>query len=269
MVINELSYPFKAVDKSCIQSLFSNEYNGLIVRGFLSSDEIEFLRKTYNSYPADAYEVYAGFNSLPRPFDHIKNRSPKNYEIEAAYFSNTLRSHGFDECFRNRLSEISKDYLIHFNDQSGSLTRSLTWASIRELKPDKGSFEIHCGRLFQHLNEEFFSFFSKSAEVDSQLAFLIMLQRPENECDIEVFDLTWSASSTKLDKNTLVSNSGEKIDVNKIPSEKIILNEGDLLLFDEGNYWHKVSHFSGNMSRLSFGGFITKIIGRDGVLVWS
>lgn len=269
MVIKELSYPIKVAEKSCITSLFSNEYNALIIRNFLGVDDIKFLRDTYNRYPGGAYEVYSGFNALPRPFDHIRNSPPEKYEIEAAYFSNTMMSNGFDDYFKNRLSEISRDFIIQFNDQSGSLTKSLTWASIRELKPEKGSFEIHCGRLFQHLNEEFFSFFSKSAEVDSQLAFLIMLQRPENECDIEVFDLTWYESSTKLDKNTLVSISGEKIDVNKIPSERINLGEGDLLLFDEGNYWHKVSHFTDNMSRLSFGGFITKIIGGDEVLVWS
>jgi hypothetical protein len=253
---------------SLLESIHNGSYDVVIKRNFFSKEECRQLVNLYNNIRSDAFTVYDGYKAIPRPFDKIGATDHSIYEHEASIYTGTLNASLINEIFLKKMKSISPDYEFILNDGSGKISKSKTWSSFRELELNKGYFEIHCGRLFQDWNKEFFNFFSGKADIDNQLAFLIVLQRPETDCDLEIFDLKWDDVNVKIDKDNLKTKEGKLLPVVSIPSEKIILNEGDVLIFDEGNYWHLVPPFTGDMPRISFGGFMTRLYNSKQVFVW-
>ncbi len=251
-----------------LKELETHQTDVVILRNFLNDHEIQHLLSVYK--PAETwYEVYDGYNAFPRPFDHIPRHPQIDYETECKNYASAINTNNIGSEFQRKLQSISTDYTLKFNDQKQEINDSQTWSSLRRLALGKGYFEIHCGRLFQDWNKNYFERFAKKADIDTQFAFLIVLQRPETDCDIDIFDLTWDEASVKIDSEYLQKKNGEKVHVNQIRSEKVQLFEGDVLIFDEGNYWHLVPPFKGDMERISFGGFMTKLLDNKHFLVWS
>jgi hypothetical protein len=268
MIYKELNYESDKVNvDSIFRSIHNSAFDVCVIRNFLNRDEVERIVEIYNQNVQHNYEVYDGYKALPRPFDHIPRTPAAQYNQEIATYLQAMESSGVKESFITKLKNLSPDYTIHLNTND-AFAKSGTWSSLRELELGKGYFEVHCGRLFQEWNEDFYDFFSQKADIDNQLAFLVVLQRPETNCDIEIFDLKWTEADVKIDTNTLKLKTGEVLTLDKIPSKKVILNEGDMLIFDEGNYWHLVPPFGGEKPRLSFGAFITKLIDKDEVVLW-
>ena len=251
-----------------LSELESNEVDVVILRNFLTTTEIQDLISVYKTIK-NWYVFYDGYKACPRPFDHISRNSIDDYKIECINFIEAFGINETSKKFQNKLRSISTDYVLEFNDESNDVNYSHIWSSIKELTSGKGYFEIHCGRLFKDWNKDFFEHFAKKADIDTQFAFLTILQRPENSCDIEIFDLRWDQVSTKIDKYNLQEKNGDVLPIDKIKSEKVQLNVGDVLIFDEGNFWHLVPPFKGDLDRISFGGFITKLLDKKSYLVWS
>jgi hypothetical protein len=251
-----------------LTDLESKEVDVAILRNFLTKNEIQELISVYKS-TKNWYVFYDGCNAYPRPFDHISRNSIDEYRVECNNFLEAFNKNETSKRFQKKLKSISTDYSLEFNDASKNINDSETWSSFKQLASGKGYFEIHCGRLFQDWNKSFFERFARKADIDTQFAFLTLLQRPENDCDIEIFDLKWDEVSTKIDKNNLQRKNGEVLPIDQIKSVKFQLNVGDVLIFDEGNFWHLVPPFNGNLERISFGGFITKLLDNNNYLVWS
>ena len=256
-------------DWSIFSKLHNNEIDACIYRNFLDRREIQEILDVYLDLKDETYEVYDGYKAIPRPFDHIPRNPIEDYNKEVRNYLGAMKAKGINSWFHKKLSSLSPDYKVIFNSDKEAITKSATWSSLRHLDLGKGYFEIHCGRLFQDSNEAYYKYFSQKADVDSQLAFLIVLQRPETSCDIEIFDLTWDEVNVKLDKNNLQDKNLNPLPLANIPSERVQLQEGDILIFDEGNYWHLVPPFGGDLPRVSFGGFITRIKDTKEVVVWS
>jgi hypothetical protein len=251
-----------------LKELETKQTDVVILRNFLSTLEIQQLLSVSNSVES-YYEVYDGYNAFPRPFDHIPRNPITDYQEECQRYLKTIEKNRVAEHFQEKLKTISKDFELLFNTREKEINHSGTWSSFRRLALGKGYFEVHCGRLFQDWNKAYFEKFTQKADIDTQFAFLIILQRPITPCDIEIFDLTWDEAAVKIDTNHLQKKNGEILSLDKIRSEKVELFEGDLLLFDEGNYWHLVPPFTGENQRVSFGGFMTKLRNGHQYLVWS
>jgi hypothetical protein len=251
-----------------LKELESKQTDVVILRDFLSAREIQELLSV-NKPNSNWYTVYDGYDAFPRPFDHIPRNPLEDYEKECKNYITSINENQIASRFQEKLQTISTEYALDFNDASHNINDSQTWSSLRQLALGKGYFEIHCGRLFQDWNKNYFDKFARKAEIDTQFAFLIVLQRPETNCDIEIFDLTWDEASIKIDTNRLQKKNGEIIHIDQLKSEKVQLCEGDVLIFDEGNYWHLVPPFKGDQIRISFGGFMTKLLDNKNYLVWS
>lgn len=251
-----------------LDELTSKNTDLFIIRNFLSISEIQELLSIYKP-DSNWYEVYDGYNAFPRPFDHIPRNPLDDYRNECSSYLESMNENQISARFQEKLKSISTQYSLDFNGPSNDINDSQTWSSLRQLALGKGYFEIHCGRLFQDWNKNYFNRFAKKADIDTQFAFLIVLQRPETNCDIEIFDITWDEAEIKIDTNHLQKKNGDIIHIDHLKTEKVQLWEGDILIFDEGNYWHLVPPFSGDQIRISFGGFMTKLLDNKKFLVWS
>jgi|GEM_PF-2389896 len=254
---------------SIFSDIYQRKVSGYVIRNFFGEEELKLLKEVFQAYPGEYFEPYDGFYSLPRPFNFIFNTSKTDLDSEARYIYKELEDRGIRSRFNERLSKLSADMDIDYSNPSGISTFSRTWSALRELKPNKGMFEIHCGRLFQGANNVFYNYFRQVADVDVQMTFLMIVQKPETvTSDIDVYEAHWEEVDKKLDSDTLQSNQGVAMPLSEIPCNHVQLEPGDVLIFDEGNYWHAVPEFSGAQSRLSFGGFITKYRYEDKVMVW-
>ena len=251
-----------------LKELESKQTDVVILRNFLSATEIQELLSVYKPN-SNWYTVYDGYDAFPRPFDHIPRNPLEDYKNECANYIESINENQIASRFQEKLRTISTEYSLDFNDAAHNINDSQTWSSLRQLALGKGYFEIHCGRLFQDWNKNYFDKFARKADIDTQFAFLIVLQRPETNCDIEIFDLTWDEASIKIDTNHLQKKNDEIVHIDQLRSEKVQLWEGDVLIFDEGNYWHLVPPFTGDQVRISFGGFMTKLLDNKNYLVWS
>jgi len=255
------------------ESLFGlfqrRELDACVVRNFIGPGTVQRLIGLYETNVEHGHPVFDGFRSLPRPFDHIPGTRPECYSSETETYVRAMSESGLEDLLLERFRSVSADHAITLNKGNLPGLGSGTWSSFKELTPGKGSFEIHCGRLFQPWNREFFDSFARIADVNDQLAFLIVLERPDTmPCDIEIFDVSWEEVHLKVDSGNLQRRDGTLMPVDGIPSEKVILREGDLLIFDEGNLWHRVPPFQGDRRRLSFGGFITSAVKGQEVIFW-
>jgi hypothetical protein len=251
-----------------LEELTNNTTDIFVCRRFFSSKEISKLldlsQKTENYYT-----VYDGFKAFPRPFDHIPKSSDLTYELECEEFEQNFQTSDVINTIKQKLQLLSFNYNLVFNDAKNETNFSKTWSSFRRLDIGKGYFEVHCGRLFQEWNDTFFAHFKKTADINTQFAFLVLLHRPETSCDIEIFDAHWKDFNQKEESKILKHKNGELVHLKDLSSEKIQLFEGDILIFDEGNYWHLVPPFYGSQNRISFGGFITKMLHTNEFLIWS
>jgi hypothetical protein len=138
-----------------LKELESKQTDVVILRNFLSATEIQELLSV-NKLNSNWYTVYDGYDAFPRPFDHIPRNPLEDYEKECKNYITSINENQIASRFQEKLQTISTEYVLDFNDASLNINDSQTWSSLRQLALGKGYFEIHCGRLFQNWNKNYF-----------------------------------------------------------------------------------------------------------------
>lgn len=242
---------------------------GYVIRNFFQQEQLDILKEIFEKYPHRYFQPYDGFLSLPRPFNFLFRTSREEHQTECNYVFNELREKGIQQVFNDNISRLSGNTEIIYSETGQQNSFSKCWGALRKLEAEYGMFEIHCGRLFQEANPVFYNFFRQIADVDIQMTFLLMVQKPEVvHSDIDIYEAHWEEIGFKVNEHTLRYNNGRNVLLKDLPCKKVLLNAGDILIFDEGNYWHAVPEFQGKIPRISFGGFITKYRHQDTVQVW-
>lgn len=254
MVIHELD--FEQVSKTGIDSVFTEiserKSGGYLFRNFFDETSLKKLKSVFEKYPHPYFQPYEGFDSLPRPFNFIFKTNQDDWKRECDYIFQNLEKQGLQEVFREKIKKISGDTQLIFSSADEKNTFSNSWAALRRLAPDKGMFEVHCGRLFQDANKPFYNFFRQKADVDIQMTFLMVVDKPQQSVsDIDIYNAHWEEIGEKTDPDTLKDRKGNLLPLSSIECHRVQLKQGDILIFDEGNYWHAVPEFSGEISRLS------------------
>lgn len=253
---------------SVFSDIFSQKCEGYILRNFLSQEVVEALKSIYSSYELSVHPSYKGFKALPRSFNAILTSGIQEYHQECLYLYEEMKSMDVLNHIQHRMQSISSDLQVVFTNLNSNNTFSKSWCSIRTL--DKNSKVLpHCGRLFQQENLAFFNFLRASLQIEQQLAFLMILDKSESTIsDLDIYDANWNDFSIKIDEDTLTSIAGNAVQLSHLDRQRIILNAGDVLIFDEGNLWHAVPEFLEGRERISFGGFITKHKYDESVQFW-
>ncbi|MCB9256480.1 MAG: hypothetical protein H6579_05065 [Chitinophagales bacterium] len=254
---------------SLFEEIFSGKQIGFVIRNFLEDSELQDIRNALNAYPKPRFEVFKGHNALPRPFDNTVFTDKEAYLEEVEYFEKDPLMQRIKDTFQRKLALLTNNSPLLFSSRENDLSFSKSWSSFRELHPGgDGVFELHCGNVFRLWNSEFFEHQYKTMGT-THLSCVVMVNRPAAKYDIEINKPHFDEYPEKLDHESLKNKNGERVLIKDIPCYNIVLNEGDLLLFDESNYWHIVSGFNGNVSRLTFGGFVSKFLGKDEYMIWA
>ena len=270
MIIQEINFsqlPF--LEESIFDSIYQHKTNGFVIQNFLNPNEVNNATNVFAQASVQVNTPFEGYRALPRPFNFLDLNSPDAYYQECEDFQRITEVNGLFETFQKKMKLLAKQTSVSYATPYQNVSLSKAWASLRELQVNKGKFELHCGRLFKQFNSEFYDHFAGKAEVERQLSFFIMIQKPLTDCDIEIYDAHWNDYEMRNGEHTLISHKGQTVDVRSLPSYKAKMKEGDMLIFDGAHYWHQVSGFGGEKSRYTFGGFITKFKEGNQVMVWA
>lgn len=140
--------------------------------------------------------------------------------------------------------------------------RAFAPATIRTLTPGHDIF-THSGLDF--LKGPTFEPIRGVVQASAQLSYLVVVQPPASGGELVLFDLRHG----EQDEAGLVGGMPPGLAVAWRRSEVVELEPGDLLVFDGGRIYHRVSEVGPGRPRISMGGFVARAADRSRILVWN
>lgn len=147
-----------------------------------------------------------------------------------------------------------------------------TPATIRVL-PDGNEIGVHVGKSFMLLPQAWH--LSRSVNVAEQLSYFVTLTAPEGGGELVVYSLEWADVELYLPKageargSNVYAPSGAVQFIELCDRESYRPGEGDMILFDGGRYFHRVTHVRGAHPRRTIGGFLSLSLDQTTVSYWS
>ncbi|HHH29839.1 MAG TPA: 2OG-Fe(II) oxygenase [Polyangiaceae bacterium] len=190
------------------------------------------------------------------------------YHAQAASFRRALDAlfgpddGGFEAKIQTLLGRLGGGREV-FSPPAADGTGRYTPATIRKLPPGC-HIPVHCGNFF--LESPGYAHLRQTVAVVDQLSFFFPMQTPEAGGELLVYDLTWG------DPTTPKMAEMDMFDPRAIEAwnhERFAPEVGELLLFDGGRYFHKVSRVEGGRARWTIGGFVGFTKDHDRVVYWS
>lgn len=251
----------------------SNDLDGMLIKNVLSTSECNNIIENFNKIPIVDKIVMPEGLTFPPVFPQLVRgmKGDVNFKIEEGKFETY-----FDKCkkynnnFKNdfKVDVLNKIEMI-FKSISGGRSIKIPkgfkglgeypFSTVRKLLPQKGNISIHCGNYFQQEFPEFYSHLTEQVEVKDQLSYFILLEEPEKNGELTLFDIKWEDGQTKVhpsENSKIFQPDGNELNINKLGTMKIIPKKGDMIIFQGGALWHRVEQVMGKNSRYTLGGFM-------------
>lgn len=255
-------------DGDLVSSMRKMDFTGLVVKDFLSTKDLNEVRQNLNQLVKveDVKEHLTFPNSFSRDGkldDYLDSSAADGSSVEGLFESNLLKK------IEALLIRISGGKKVQVPDSgNGKYLRG----TFRIIHPFKCHIDIHCGNQFFNQFPDVYQNLTASVDVKNQLSFFILLQKPDDGGELVVYDATWDDYEQGfVDRQTLLSRKGFEVEVSdpSLVREELKMDEGDILIFQGGQYWHKVKEVLGNKHRITFGGFIGYDKADEAVFYWS
>jgi hapalindole-type alkaloid chlorinase len=139
--------------------------------------------------------------------------------------------------------------------------------------PEGRDIGVHVGNSFLRLAQA--KHLSTLVDVGDQLSYFITVQAPEGGGELIVYGLEWDDVASKfpaeISPNEMVyDRTGVMIRLIELcDKEAYKPGNGDLLIFDGGRYYHRVSHIIGADPRCTLGGFLALSHDKKQLCYWS
>jgi hapalindole-type alkaloid chlorinase len=256
--------------------VFNRLYEGIIIREVFSKNLME---QVVNRLDQDTDEISSAY--IPSYVSSYGYNLPGLASVEdlekyfglAPILHNIYRSlFSGDNDYQERIRSI-------FGSLSGGLSAKVPTSlkgqiynpsTIRMLPPG-GDIIVHVGNTFvflpaaQHLTTLF--------DLTSQLSFFIPLAVPEAGGELIVYSLELEEekkANKEIDILKLWQQNQKILEsIDQYESIALAPQPGDMLLFDGGRYYHRVSLVEGSRRRITTGGFINFSKEHDAIYYWS
>lgn len=249
-----------------LREMFEGDRQGLVLRGLFEpsfmEDVVQRLEQhdppfTKTSFPAPfgAYLYGQGLDLAEERLDEYYREAVKFREHCRALFEG---GPDFEETIVSLLSQMSGGRLVQV--PRVGVDRVCTPATIRIL-PRGGYIRTHCGNecmirpAYRELREVL--------DTTEQLSFFVTLAEPESGGELVVYDMQWE----HLDPAMMEHGHSDVDDVvHRYEHIRLHPHAGDVIIFDGGRYFHRVTSVEGSTTRWTIGGFVG--FSRDGGLVY-
>lgn len=263
-----------------IADIYEGRLDGAIVRGVLS--------------PARVAEVNARLGGpvpLPRnAFPHEAHAPDAAYVLGSAIVGQSSLDDYFEAARRYRTGcQALFEGICDFEAEMASLFAELgaaiaveippgpnggtyTSSTIRVLPPGR-EIGVHVGNEFLSLPEA--RHLASMVDLKDQISWFVTLQAPEAGGELKVYGLEYEDSAAFVPTPT---NGGTKLwlegssvfdMIDALDSTSFAPGAGDLLLFDGGRWWHRVTKVRGERARRTIGGFCAYSTDHERLYVWS
>jgi hypothetical protein len=139
--------------------------------------------------------------------------------------------------------------------------------TIRAL-PQGTEIPVHVGNYF--LETKAYVHLSTLVTLEDQLSYFVVMRKPDEGGELIVYTLEYPDPEAPVQDRAPRSGWDDDDRGAKWPSQGFAPETGDLLLFDGGRYYHRVSRVTSAATRWTIGGFLGFSKGaRDTVYYWS
>ena len=184
-----------------LDSIITREIDGILIRNFLSTDEIEKLKTGFTTVKEEELTQYdEGMFLFPKAFSGV---DPREQITDDDFQKILLESEERWEVFPNRfgvdfhskvtqaLSSLSQSRTVELSKgESGA--GIYTPQTFRHLEAGKGQFKTHCGVAFQDEFKPFYDRLSKFCTIRDQISYFVTVQKPVAGGEIILYGLDWS-----------------------------------------------------------------------------
>lgn len=265
---------------TAIADMYERRLDGIIVRGALPADAIDTIveRLERDEFGMTPVKFVGSTDGEVAP--HVLGRSllssgaeMESYFADAEQFREQCRALfrdtvDFEQCIERVFVALSGGLPVSIpQDPQG---RSYTPATIRVL-PNGHEIGIHVGNDFPHLSQcqHLVGLF----DTTDQLSYFISLSVPDGGGELVVYALEYDdapPAPTGTGMPALYDSSHYNFMlVDRFEKTLFRPGPGDLLIFDGGRYYHRVTHTRGDRPRRTIGGFLAFSKARDSVYYWS
>ena len=145
------------------------------------------------------------------------------------------------------------------------------FCTIRELFPGTGEMTVHCEKALFSFANTFYNNITPTMDIDYQWSFFVVLEAPESGGALTVFDFDNNEVVQKIDDEKFLMRDGSifTIDPHSERAVQVMPKKGSLVIFNGGNYWHRIERIAGNNSRITLGGFVCHDNNSNKGYIWS
>lgn len=275
--INTTSFGFKELsineipkENQLFANIFNSKESGIIIKNFLSADEIKTFFKNMEMYKDELTlwrETHFGTalggglqDADPNMKKYFQNAPKLKQEINKLF--------GFD---------IDSRIISAFQKLSDGLPVEI--AKLSENEQFAGCnlriFNVQGEGLPEHVGLGFFDDHAplKSLEVmvdiSGQLSFFIPLQLPQAGGHLRLYDLMYEDMPDTLKQLGKDGYFTVQRFVRQRKTQLIKPGAGDLLIFNGGHIWHRITKTYGPIPRITVGGFANFSTDRSKIMIWS
>ncbi len=141
--------------------------------------------------------------------------------------------------------------------------QSYSRSTIR-LMGEAASLPLHFDK--QQLPFEGYEELRSRIDLTTILSFFILLRLPEKGGDLVVYEREWTSADNRFDE---MDWSSLKRAARDLPHAAVVMQEGDLVIFDAGRRLHEVTPVEGRRSRYTIGGFAAFARNGSALVYWA
>lgn len=268
--------------KNAIQAMmFDRKFEGMIIREVFPRDTVDRVNQILEQEDAGIERIL-----FPDPSEKdayllgqaliSSNPDLQEYFAHAAAFRKQCRllfqgKPDFETQIESVFQHLSGGLPVKI--PTGPQGQTYASATIRVL-PEGREIGIHVGNEFLHLVQA--NHLQTMVDLTDQISFFIPLSVPQAGGELVVYSLEYDDVAPFLPKDRH-KNGGKTYRtgtkafelVERYPSMTFTPGPGDMLIFDGGRYYHRVSPIIGKRPRRTIGGFLSLSREHDAVYYWS
>jgi hapalindole-type alkaloid chlorinase len=260
----------KHVDGVIIRNMFDSSTISRI-KDRLARNEVPFIKRIFNGFADGPDAPY----TLGRAIVSADPDLVEYFDVAHSTRKNLKTIFEPEVDFEKRMAEVfgalasGRPVAVPAGPAEGQTYAPATFRFL----PEGRDIGVHVGNSFLRLAQA--KHLSSLVDVGDQLSYFITIHAPQGGGELIVYGLEWDDVASKfpaeLGPNEMVyDRSGVMIRLVELcDKEAYKPGDGDLLIFDGGRYYHRVSHIIGADPRCTLGGFLAFSRDKQQLCYWS
>ena len=258
--------------------IINRSFEGMIIREVLPQETVE---RVVRRLEEDGGGMNSLFRSPSAKIENLDHKPPNLFGHPIVAGKPDLKKYFADaQAFRQGCCELFQgnpdfeervESVLHYLSgglpvriPTGPQGQTYTSATIRVM-PAGHEIKVHVGNEFLRMPQA--SHLRTMVDLSDQLSYFIPLSVPEAGGELIVYTLEWDLEERS--SNTPAIHHLDDHVVEQYESMAFAPGPGDMLLFNGGRYYHRVTPVLGSRLRRTIGGFLAFSQEHDAVYYWS